>query len=122
MSQYIPKNMLGIEAHLQICNPDLSNLITKYLNLLTKLQSFRFSTCIENKNDCSIRIGVNYLKINEITIQSSSPLPLVSDIENKLSGFNILSRVDLCYATGRSLLMNLIHKNRIRGRVRIWII
>ncbi|KII69519.1 Transposon Tf2-11 polyprotein [Thelohanellus kitauei] len=41
------------------------------------------------------RICVDHRKLNKITKRNAFPIPLLSDVQNKLKGFRVFSKIDL---------------------------
>ena len=51
-----------------------------------------------NKPDGSLRLCIDYRKLNEVTIKNRYPLPRIDDMFDQLSGAKVFSQLDL--ATG----------------------
>jgi hypothetical protein len=47
------------------------------------------------KNDGSMRMCINYLKLNKVTIKNRYPLPRIDDLLDQLQGVQVFSKVDL---------------------------
>lgn len=54
-----------------------------------------FFGCAGRKNDGSMRIYVDFRKLNEITVKDSYPLPRIDDVLNCLSGAKYFTTLDL---------------------------
>jgi hypothetical protein len=49
-----------------------------------------------NKRDGTIRLCVDYPKLNEVTIKNKYPLPKIEDLLDQLNGAKVFSKIDLC--------------------------
>jgi hypothetical protein len=49
-----------------------------------------------DKRDGTIRLCVDYRKLNEVTIKNKYPLPKIEDLFDQLNGANVFSKIDLC--------------------------
>ena len=47
------------------------------------------------KKDGSLRMVVDYRALNEVTIKSKYPLPMINDLFDQLQGAKVLSKIDL---------------------------
>ena len=47
------------------------------------------------KNDGSLRLCVDYRKLNQVTIKNKYPLPRIDDLFDQLKGAKVFSRIDL---------------------------
>jgi hypothetical protein len=50
---------------------------------------------IVDKRDGTIRLCVDYRKLNEVTIKNKCPLPKIEDLFDQLSGARVFSKIDL---------------------------
>jgi hypothetical protein len=48
-----------------------------------------------DKRDGTIRLCVDYRKLNEVTIKNKYPLPKIEDLFDQLSGVRVFSKIDL---------------------------
>jgi hypothetical protein len=48
-----------------------------------------------DKRDGTIRLCVDYHKLNEVTIKNKYPLPKIEDLFDQLSGAKVFSKIDL---------------------------
>jgi hypothetical protein len=48
-----------------------------------------------DKRDGTIRLSVDYRKLNEVTIKNKYPLPKIEDLFDQLNGARVLSKIDL---------------------------
>jgi hypothetical protein len=48
-----------------------------------------------DKRDGTIRLYVDYRKLNEVTIKNKFPLPKIEDLFDQLSGARVFSKIDL---------------------------
>jgi hypothetical protein len=49
-----------------------------------------------DKRDGTIRLCVDYRKLNEVTIKNKYPLPKIEDLFDQLNGAKVFSKIDLC--------------------------
>jgi hypothetical protein len=49
-----------------------------------------------DKRDGTIRLCVDYHKLNEVTIKNKYPLPKIEDLFDQLNGAKVFSKIDLC--------------------------
>jgi hypothetical protein len=54
------------------------------------------SVLFVDKRDGTIRLCVDYRKINEVTIKNKYPLPKIEDLFDQLNGAKVFSKIDLC--------------------------
>jgi hypothetical protein len=54
------------------------------------------SVLFVKKNDGSMRMCINYLELNKVTIKNRYPLPRIDDLLDQLQGAQVFSKVDLC--------------------------
>ena len=47
------------------------------------------------KKDGSLRMVVNYLGLNEVTIKNKYPLLMINDLFDQLQGAEVFSKIDL---------------------------
>jgi len=47
------------------------------------------------KKDCTLRLVIDYRKLNEMTIRNSYPLPLISELLDRVKGAKIFTKLDL---------------------------
>ena len=47
------------------------------------------------KKDGSLRLCIDYRKLNELTIRNRYPLPRIDDLFDQLSGAQVFSKIDL---------------------------
>jgi len=50
---------------------------------------------VPKKNDGSLRLYVDYRGLNKVTIKNRHPLPLITEILDRLSGAKVFSKLDL---------------------------
>ncbi|WP_369293908.1 reverse transcriptase family protein, partial [Klebsiella pneumoniae] len=48
------------------------------------------------KKDGTMRMCINYLKLNRVTIMYKYPLPRINNLFDQLRGSKIFSNIDLC--------------------------
>jgi hypothetical protein len=48
-----------------------------------------------DKRDGTIRLCVDYRKLNEVTIKNKHPLPKIEDLFDQLNGAKVFSKIDL---------------------------
>jgi hypothetical protein len=48
-----------------------------------------------DKRDGTIRLCVDYRKLNEVTIKNKYPLPKIEDLFDQLNGAKVFSKIDL---------------------------
>jgi hypothetical protein len=48
-----------------------------------------------DKRDGTIRLYVDYCKLNEVTIKNKYPLPKIEDLFDQLNGAKVFSKIDL---------------------------
>jgi hypothetical protein len=48
-----------------------------------------------DKRDSTIRLCVDYRKLNEVTIKNKYPLPKIKDLFDPLNGAKVFSKIDL---------------------------
>jgi hypothetical protein len=49
-----------------------------------------------DKRDGTIRLCVDYRKLNEVTIKNKYPLPKIQDLFDQLNGARVFSKIDFC--------------------------
>jgi hypothetical protein len=47
------------------------------------------------KKDGTLRLCIDYRRLNTITVKNRHPLPLISEILDRLNGSTIFSKIDL---------------------------
>ena len=50
---------------------------------------------LAEKKDKSLRMVVDYRALNEVTIKSKYPLPMINDLFDQLQGTKVFSKIDL---------------------------
>ena len=48
------------------------------------------------KKDKTLRLCIDYLQLNKVTIKNRYPLPRINDLFNQLRGVRVYSKIDLC--------------------------
>ena len=48
------------------------------------------------KKDRSMRMCIDYRKLNKVTIKNRYPLPRIDDMLDQLQGAHVFSKIDLC--------------------------
>ncbi len=54
-----------------------------------------YPVLFQKKKDGSLRLCVDYKKLNEVTIRNSYPIPLITDIIERVKGSNYFTKLDL---------------------------
>ena len=49
----------------------------------------------QKKKDGTLRLCVDYKKLNEVTVRNSYPIPLITDIIERVKGANYFTKLDL---------------------------
>ncbi len=57
--------------------------------------AWRFAMIVVRKHDGSVRICVDYKKINDACLKESYPLPKIRDTLNQLTGSKFFTKLDL---------------------------
>ena len=47
------------------------------------------------KNDGSLRLCIDYIELNKVTIRNQYPLPRIDDLFYQLQGARVFSKIDL---------------------------
>ena len=48
------------------------------------------------KKDGSLRLCIDYRKLNQVTVKNRYPLPRIDDLLDQLQGASVFSKIDLC--------------------------
>jgi len=56
-----------------------------------------FPVVFQKKKDGTLRICIDYKKLNEVTIRNSYPIPLITDIIERIKEAKYFTKLDLLY-------------------------
>jgi hypothetical protein len=73
----------------------LANMLSKGL-IRPSVSPWGSPILFVDKRDGTIRLCVDYHKLNEVTIKSKYPLPKIEDLFDQLNGAKVFSKIDLC--------------------------
>ena len=54
-----------------------------------------YPVLFQKKKDGSLRLCIDYKKLNEVTVRNSYPIPLITDIIERVKGAKYFSKLDL---------------------------
>ena len=59
------------------------------------LQSWGALVLFVKKKDDTLRMCIDYRKINKVTVKNKYPLPRIEDLFDQLKGASVFSKIDL---------------------------
>ena len=59
------------------------------------LQSWGALVLFVKKKDGTLRMCIDYRKINKVTVKNKYPLPRIEDLFDQLKGASVFSKIDL---------------------------
>ena len=69
------------------------------------------------KKDGTLRLCIDYRKLNKLAIKNKYPLPIIDDLFNQLKGASVFSKIDLRSGYHQLRIKNVdVHKMAFRTR------
>jgi hypothetical protein len=96
-----PRAVLMSRTPYRISTPELLELKLQLKEMMDKGYSrpsvfpWGAPVLFVKKKDCTLRLCIDYRKINKVTIKNMYPLPRIDDLFDQLGGVSIFSKIDL---------------------------